>query len=107
MQFFVPQFPPGEHEVVYAQLLDAVKDQMRMPITGRRIHAIKYVHDKKTLTARVGERDPQQGRFEVLAIFESKPYVLATRTPNGGTGVMILVDSNEITEVEEFAVEAA
>ena len=103
MKFFVPQFPSTQHELAYASLLDVVKDQMRTKVTDRRIHAIKYVHDKKRLVARVGGLDPQQGRFEVLAIFESTPFAIMSRTKSGRDTVMILVNSAEVEEVEEFS----
>jgi hypothetical protein len=103
MQFFVPQFPETQHEQAYASFLEVVKDQMRTKVTDRRIHSIKYVHDRKRYTARVGEPDPQQGRFEVLAIFESTPFAVISRTRSGKDSVMILVNSAEIEEVEEFA----
>jgi hypothetical protein len=102
MKFFVPQTEASEYETAYQGILRAVKDQMRMPITERRIFSISYVHDKKKFHADVGGLDPQQGRYEVLAILESKPHVIFTRAENGDPGLTMLVNSDEITDVEDF-----
>jgi hypothetical protein len=102
MKFFVPQTEVSEYETAYQGILRSVKDQMRMPITDRRIYSINYVHDKKKFRAKVGDLDPQQGRYEVVAILESKPHVIFTRAENGDPGLTMLVNSDEITEIEDF-----
>ena len=103
MKFFIPELEPTQYEEAYRNMRDAVHDQMRTTITERRIRSISYLHDKKRYVATVGETMPKQDRFEVMAIYESKPYVIFTRTKSGGQGVTILVNQDEITDIEEFA----
>jgi hypothetical protein len=102
MKFFVPQAQPSEYEATYQAICGVVKDQLRTPLSERRIFSLSYTHDKRRFRAEVGQLDPQQGRYEVLAIFESKPHIIFTRAQNGGHGVTILVSSDEVTAVEEF-----
>ncbi len=103
MKFFVPGATTSSYEAAYQGILASVKDQLRIPIAGRRIYNIKYIHDKKRCRAEVGGLDPQQGRYQVVAIFESKPHIIFTRAEDGGQGLTILVNSDEITEIEDFA----
>jgi hypothetical protein len=71
-------------------------------VAPRKIYRLDYTHDKKRLRAEVGKPDPQQGKYEVFAILESRPYVVYTRLSDGGAGLTILVNVDEITEVVDF-----
>ena len=102
MKFFVPQSARREYQTTYDEIRKSVKEQLRVQIAERKIFSIDYVHDKKPWRAEVGQLDPQQGRYEVIAIFQSKPHIVFTRSPNGASGLTILVNSDEITEVEDF-----
>ena len=102
MKFFVPQTQRQNYEKAYRTIVDLVKKQMRMPVTERRIYSLRYVQDKKTWVAAVGQPEPQEGRYEILAILEAKPHVVYTRTKNGGEGVTILINNDDITEVVDF-----
>ena len=105
MKFFVPQAAVKETEAVYAEALDALKKQLRWPITPRRIRRMSYMHDKRHHTLEVGQLDDQETRFVVLAIFESSQYIAYTRTPEGRPGVIILVSPEDVTEIEDFDAE--
>lgn len=102
MKFFIPHVSEAYYAQTYEGIIDAVKEQMRVPVTARKIYRLDYVHDKKQLRAEVGKLDPQQGRYEVFAILESRPYIVFTRLSNGGAGLTILVSNDEITEVVDF-----
>ena len=103
MKFHIPQVPASQQEAAYAVIAKAVKEQMRINVTPRRIFGINYLHDKKRINVRVGEHDPHDGRHIVLAILESSPYVVYTRQLTGGPGVNILVNKDEITEILDFS----
>ena len=102
MKFFVPRTKASEYGASYESIISVVKDQLRTPITERKIFSINYTHDKKRLRAEVGGLDPQMGRYEVCAIFESKPHIIFTRTEKGEPALTILVNSDEVTAVEDF-----
>ena len=101
MNFFIPQADVKDYEQTYGAIVKTVKEQMRIPITGRRIYSLDYVKDGKNLHFEVGQLEPQ-GRYEVLVILESKPHVVFTREINGSHGVTILVSNDDITNVEYF-----
>lgn len=87
---------------MYGQTRDLLKEQLRWPITDRRIASLRYVHDKKVCTATVGQLENQNHRYEIVAIYESSLYIVYTRAPNGAAGVTILVAKEEVTDVEDF-----
>lgn len=103
MKFTVPGAKPADAEAAYQAIIDEVKDQLRIPIGTRRIASIRYLHDKRRYLAKVGGLDPQQGRYQVVAILEAKPHIIYTRTEAGGQGLTMLVNSDEITEIIDFA----
>jgi hypothetical protein len=103
VKFFVPEATPHEAEGVYALARAALTDQLRWPITDRRVFRLDYVHDKKSRSVEVGGLEAQSRRFIILAIFESSVYIVHTRAVNGGAGVTILVSKDEVTEVTDFA----
>lgn len=103
MNFFIPQTKVEAAEALYASMADQLKDQMRWPITPRRIFALKYTHDKKVCTAKVGQTAGQGDRYIVMAIFESTHYIVFTHGLTGGVGTTILVNKDEITAIEDFA----
>lgn len=102
MKFFIPQVEPKKCNEVYDEMVKTVKDQMKMPISERKIYSISYVHEKKNWHAEVGQPDPQRGKYEVLAIFESKPFVIMTRSNAVETPLMMLVTPDEITDIKVF-----
>ena len=101
-KFFIPQARPSETEAVYAHVKDVLKDQLRWPIGDRRIYGLKYTHDKKHLSVHVGELEAQSNRYTILAIYDSTLYIVYTRAANGGPGVTILINKDEVTEVIDF-----
>jgi hypothetical protein len=102
MKFFVPQVKRSQHQATYDEIAKGVKEQLRVQITERKIFSLDFTKDKKKWHAEVGQLDPQQGRYEILAIFESKPHIIFTRTTTGTDGLTILVSNDEITGIEDF-----
>jgi hypothetical protein len=102
MNFFIPRVGADRHQTTYDNITKIVKDQLGTVISERRVFSINYVHDKKKRRAEVGQLDPQMGRYEVAAIFESKPHIVFTRAIDGGKGLTMLVSSEEITDIEYF-----
>ena len=103
MQFFLPQSKPGQTELAYQEIVDTLKRQFRLPIEDRRIRSIRYFNSKKNWHAEVGYLEQQEHRYEIVAILESKWFIVCTRSKTGAPGPTILVDKGEVTEVEDFA----
>jgi hypothetical protein len=103
MKFFIPHVKTRQYEDTYEQITKLLKEQLRMPIADRRIFSLCYTHDKKKWYAEVGQLEEQEGRYEILAIFESKPFIVFTRLENGDHGLTILVNKDEITDIVDFA----
>jgi hypothetical protein len=102
MKFFVPHAKRAECETVYTDIARSLKDQFRMRIDERRIFALDYVNSKRRWRAEVGQLEQQEDRYEIIAIYESKSYIIFTRTQSGEAGLTIMVDKSEVTAVEEF-----
>ncbi|HSX02228.1 MAG TPA: hypothetical protein VLI05_02835 [Candidatus Saccharimonadia bacterium] len=101
MQFFLPH-AGSEPEVAYQRIVAILKSQFRLPIMERRIFSLRYTNSKRRWRAEVGELEQQEGLYEILAIFESKSYIIYTRTRGGNAGPIIMVAKDEVTAVEEF-----
>jgi len=102
MKFFIPGVPDHGVEAAYQALYDTAKAQLRTPITPRRIFRLEYVHDKRNRHLAVGEAHPEHHRYQILAILESKPYIVMTRDLSGEIGPTFMVNGTEITDVTEF-----
>jgi hypothetical protein len=103
MQFFVPHTSPAEADEAYKDIKASLISQFRLPILERRIFSLSYLNSKKRWRAEVGQLEQQERRYEILAIFESKQYIVFTRAANTGSpGPIILVDKAEVTASEDF-----
>lgn len=102
MKFFVPGITNAHAETAYSTLFDGAKDQLRTPITEKRIYSLRYTHDKRQVSVVVGESHPHHPKYQVLAILESHPHIVLTRDRAGKHGPTIMVANAEITEVVEF-----
>lgn len=102
MQFFIPQVSRLDAPGVYRGIADLLKSQLRLPILERQIYSLSYTNSKKKWFAQVGELEQNEHRYEIVAIFESKQYIVYTRAKTGGAGPIILVDKAEVTAVEDF-----
>jgi hypothetical protein len=102
MKFFIPHVPEADYAQTYDGIIKSVKEQMRIPVAPRKIYRLEYTQGKKQFKAEVGRPDPQQGRYEIFAILEAKPYVVFTRLSDGGPGLTILVSSDDVTGVIDF-----
>ena len=101
-KFFIPHVPGGQRDGVYGDIVAAVKDQLKCPITERRIARLVYRNGRRMLTAAVGSQEQMEGHYEVVAILESKFYVVVTKSSNGAAGPCILVDAGDVAVVESF-----
>jgi hypothetical protein len=102
MKFFIPGVQRAQSEAVYKALFDTAKDQLRTPISPKRILSVRYIHDKREVVLKIGEPHPQNYRYVVMAIFESQPHIVVTQSSSAKPGPTFMVNSAEITEVTEF-----
>jgi hypothetical protein len=102
MRFFIPHTSKAEAEGAYSDIVASLKSQFRLPIHERRILSLSYTNSKKRWHAKVGQLEQQEQRYEILAIFESKSFIIFTRSTSGDPGPIILVDKDEVTAVEDF-----
>jgi hypothetical protein len=102
VKFFIPNTPAAEAEATYQKMAQLLKLQFRLPILERRIFSLTYTNSKKNWFAEVGQMEDQQNLFQIAAIFESKTYIIVTKTSSGKDGLIIMVDKDEVTEVVEF-----
>ena len=102
MRFFIPHTKSADTEDAYQQIARSLTEQLRIPIQARRIFSLDYQYSQKPRRAVVGQLEQREGRYEIMAIFAAKPYMIATRAKNGALGMTILVDQNDITSVEDF-----
>jgi hypothetical protein len=102
MRFFIPHAKTSQAEAAYQAIASSLKSQFRLPIDERRIFSLTYVNSKKRWRAEVGKLEENEREYEILAIFESKQYIIFTRTKAGTAGPIILVDKQEVTAIEEF-----
>lgn len=102
MKFFIPRTHGTGAEVVYQGIMDSLKSQFRLPIQEHRIYRLRYVNSKKKWHAQVGQLEEHENQYEIVAIFESKLYMIFTRSKTGASGPIILVDKDEVTEIEDF-----
>ena len=102
MKFFIPNTKPSEAEASYEAIIAMLKDKFGLPITERRIQSLDYLNSKKKWHAEVGKLEQQENRYEILAIFESKSYIVHTGVKGGGAGLTILVDRDEVTGAVDF-----
>ncbi len=102
LRFFVPQAKRGDFEAVYQGIIAQVKDQLGWKISDRRIYSLRHLHDKREFLTEVGELEPHEHRYQVMAILESNAYIVFTRTTDGHSGTTILVDKTEALAVTDF-----
>lgn len=102
MKFFLPHTTKLEADAAYQGIIKELESQFRLPILEHRIYSLSYTNSKKKWYAEVGQLEEQEGRYLVVAIFESKQFIVFTQTPAGTGGPIILVDKDEVTRVEDF-----
>ena len=102
MKFFVPQAKKGQGMAVREAFAKHIHDQLKISMSGRLIQAVEYTHDKKKCRLEVGQLDQQENRYQIAAIFESKPFMVATLGEGGRPGPTILVNPDEITKIIDF-----
>jgi hypothetical protein len=102
MKFFLPHTSRGEADATYRKMARALAMQFRLTLVERRIYSISYRNSNKARKLEVGKIEQEHGIYEVMAIFESKTYIVLTRAPDGSDGVTIMVGKQEVEEIEEF-----
>jgi hypothetical protein len=101
MKFFIPGVPPKEQEAAYAAMKGRVSGSPGWEATDRRIYSVDYTHNGVPGRAEVGKHDPLSEEL-VLAIFESRTYLVCTPTRGGNGGEPRLVGRPEVQSVAEF-----
>ena len=102
VRFFIPSIKKSELESTYTDMIAAIKYQFNWKVTDRRIVSLTYLHDRRKVTARVGEPEQFEHHYVVVAIFEAGNYLVVTRSPNGKPGPTIVVNTAEGSEVVDF-----
>jgi hypothetical protein len=102
MQFFIPHIGKLEADSAYQGIIKELESQFRLPILDHRIFSLSYTNSRKKWYAEVGQLEEQEGRYQIVAILESKQFIVFTHTPEGKPGPIILVDKDEVTSVENF-----
>lgn len=103
MKFFIPNTKAADVEETYKAMADSLKSQFRLPILERRIFSLNYTNSKHKWRAEVGKLEEQEDRYEILAIFESKSYIVYARSKTTNDGLTIMVDKDEVTAIEDFS----
>lgn len=103
MKFFVPDTADSLSEATYKALFTSAREQLRTSITPKRIYRLEYIHDKHQIAVQVGGTHPDHPHYTIVAILESQPHIVMTRTSAGQPGPTIMIASHEVTEVVEFA----
>jgi hypothetical protein len=103
MKFFIPTAKDDtKGEELYEAITKFAQETTGWKISNRRIFSIDYFHEHKEYHVEVGKPDPMIGEV-VMAILESKAFLVCT--PNRGVvrGMPILVGINEATDIIDFA----
>lgn len=102
MKFFLPYATDeAQAESVYAGIKKFAAEQTGWPITDRRIRSIEYRHEGKEYTAEVGEVNNRNGET-VIAILESKTYLVCTPNRCVRRGEPMYVGIQEVSKTETF-----
>ena len=107
MKFFIPNVKASETETTHKAMAKLLQEQFRLPVMDRRIFSLRYTNSKKRWLAEVGCLEEQENHYEIVAIFESKQYMVVTRDKGGRPGITIMVDKDEVTAVEDFETDPA
>ena len=108
MKFFIPRTKPDAQEELYSSIAKQLKSQLGIVLEDDRIFRVTYQRGKKKYAAEVGQLEEHEDHYEIVAIYKTpRLYIVFTQTPEGGTGVSILIDKDEILIVEDFAAAAA
>jgi hypothetical protein len=108
MKFFIPhETSAANGEERYAGIAKQLASQLGLVLEDERIYRVSYQRGKKKYRAEVGKNEEHEDHYQVVAIYKTpRLYIIFTQTPEGGTGVSILVDKEEVLEVENFAASA-
>lgn len=101
MKFFVPS---TDNEKAAEDIYQAAKKfaaENCWPVEDRRIQSLGFRDKERFVTAEVGKIEPITGET-VVAIFESRAFLICT--PNRGVlrGMPILVGKHEVSSVTDF-----
>ncbi len=101
MKFFVPSVANEKEAEDLYQATKKFAAENCWPVTDRRIQTIGFRDKGRLVTAEVGKVEPITGET-VVAIFESRSYLVCT--PNRGVlrGMPILVGKHEVSSVTVF-----
>jgi hypothetical protein len=106
MSFSIPHTKKSDYESAYETIKNGIKYQMGWTVSERRIESITYISNRRKLTATVGELGRIEHQHQVAAILEGPLYIIATISKSGLPGPLILVDTKDVLEIEDFKVKA-
>ncbi len=102
----MPYITAERTETIYRGMAALVTDQLKCKIIPRRIYRLSFIEDagkhKRRFVATVGELDPRQGKYMVMAIYEANTYIIYARSTDGSHGLTILVAKESVTSVKDF-----
>ena len=104
MRFFVPAVKDEtQAEEVWVSIKKFAEEMLGWEISERRIFSIAYQHQDKDYHVEVGKPDSRNNEL-VIAILESKTYLVCT--PNRGVvrGIPILVGQDKVERTTDFQV---
>ncbi len=101
MKIFVPKVKDEKQSEEYYNGIVKYNKDIVGEVSGRKIYSLTYKHNNKKYTAVVGENDEIENE-PIIAILESRTFLICT--PNRGVirGTPILVGHDEIISVEDF-----
>ena len=102
--FHIPHTKRSQYEAAYEDIKSGIKYQMGWAVSSRRIESLTYVSNRRKLTARVGELGRVEHQHQVAAILEGPLYIIVTKAKNGAPGPMVLIDTKDVLEIQDFTV---
>lgn len=100
MKFFIPRAKDDqEAEAIWQEFRTGAEEWANRPVGNSRIYRLEYTHDGERQVARVGQ--PLYGG-EVIAIFESEPYLIYAVGRGFVRGTPVMVGQKDVRAVETF-----
>lgn len=104
MNFYIPHTKKSQTETAYETIKSGIKYQMGWAVSDRRIERLTYISNRHKCAAVVGELGRIEHQYQVAAILEGPLYIIATISRIGQAGPLILVDTKDVLEIQDFTV---
>jgi hypothetical protein len=105
VKFFVPGADDKQQqEEVYEGITKFLTESHGALFSGRKIYSLRYTHDGRQYSARVGEFHALNGEPVIAILYEPNRRLYHVCTPNRGCirGMSILVGEDSVQEYEDF-----